>query len=281
MPPRNRHRYQSVIADALEDGEGVSLVSEPQVPEFPEDHGDDGDDFTPKVEPRGSVSFDGGWDSKKEQDHGNTLGAGPSSQKEGQVDFRFRALDERTTLRNRILEEKVGDKMRSIDDRFRSLEEKMDLRHEELSGMIARLYQEPRVVSRETDGSGRDEAPLTGGPKVSPKGVVFATPPHLKQATMGGGKSEHFLRRNQRSSTFVNTPGKLPMPKHPKVEIPIFRGDGDILNWLYQLEHVFAIHHTPVEDRVEFCVFPSRRGSVVVEVAGKTEGRISHLARVL
>ena len=53
MPPRNRHRYQSVIADALEDGEGVSLVSEPQVPEFPEDHGDDGDDFTPKVEPRG------------------------------------------------------------------------------------------------------------------------------------------------------------------------------------------------------------------------------------
>jgi len=25
MPPRNRHRYQSVIADALEDGEGVSI----------------------------------------------------------------------------------------------------------------------------------------------------------------------------------------------------------------------------------------------------------------
>ena len=35
----------------------------------------------------------------------------------------------------------------------------------------------------------------------------------------------------------------------------MFKGDGDILNWLYQLEHVFTIHHTPVEDRVEFCVF--------------------------
>ena len=50
------------------------MVSELQVPEFPEDHGGDGDDLTPKVEPRGSVSFDGGWDSKKELDQENTLG---------------------------------------------------------------------------------------------------------------------------------------------------------------------------------------------------------------
>ena len=27
MPPRNRHRYQPVIADAMEDGEGVSCFS--------------------------------------------------------------------------------------------------------------------------------------------------------------------------------------------------------------------------------------------------------------
>ena len=129
-----------------------------------------------------------------------------------------------------MLEEKVSDKMRSIDDRFRSLEERMDLRHEELIGMIARLYQEPRVVSKETGETGRDEVPLTGGPKVSSKGVISATSPHVKQATMVGGKSDYFLRRNQKSSVSFNTPGKLPMPKHPKVEIPIFRGDGDILN---------------------------------------------------
>ena len=247
MPPRNRHRYQPVIADAMEDGEGVSMVSEPQLPEFPEDHGDDGDDFTPKVEPRRSVSFDGGWDSKKDPDQGNTLGAGPSSQTEDQIDFRFRALDERTALRNRILEEKVGDNMRAIDDRFRSLEGKIDRGYEELSDLISRLCQEPRFASREADGSGRDETPLIGRSKGNPSQV--------RQATMGGGKSEHFLRRNQKSSTPFNIPGKLPMPKHPKVEIPTFRGEGDILNWLYQLEHVFAIHHTPIEDRVEFCVF--------------------------
>ena len=221
------------------------MVSEPQVPEFPEDLGDDGVDFTPKVEPQRSVSLDAGCDSKNDLDRGNTLGAGSTSQKDDQFDFRFRALDERTALRNRILEEKVADNVRIMDDRFRSLEGKIDRGYEELSILISRLCQE-------TVGSGRIDTTSIGGPELNSKGKGFTSPAKERQATMGGGKPEQFLRRNQRS---FNVPGKLPMPKHPKVEIPIFRGDGDILNWLYQLEHVFAIHHTPIEDRVEFCVF--------------------------
>ena len=35
----------------------------------------------------------------------------------------------------------------------------------------------------------------------------------------------------------------------------MFNGGGDVLNWLYQMEHMFATHETPLEERVEFCVF--------------------------
>jgi len=47
----------------------------------------------------------------------------------------------------------------------------------------------------------------------------------------------------------------FPVRKSPEVEIPVFKGDGDVLNWLYHLEHLFTIHDTPIEDMVEFCVF--------------------------
>ena len=49
----------------------------------------------------------------------------------------------------------MNDKMRSVDERFRSLEEKIDLRHEELVGMMARLFQETRVGSKGQDELGR------------------------------------------------------------------------------------------------------------------------------
>ena len=35
----------------------------------------------------------------------------------------------------------------------------------------------------------------------------------------------------------------------------MFKRDGDVLNWLYQLEHLFAIHNNPIENQVEFCLF--------------------------
>ena len=44
-------------------------------------------------------------------------------------------------------------------------------------------------------------------------------------------------------------------PKSPKVEIHVFKGEGDVLKWLYQMEHLFSLHDTPLEDRVEFFVF--------------------------
>ena len=96
MPPRNRHPYQPIISDTLAEGEDLSMVSEQG---FADDQGGEGDDLTPKAEPRGSVSFDAGWDSKKEVDQEKTLGEGSTSQREGQSDFRFRAIDERTALR--------------------------------------------------------------------------------------------------------------------------------------------------------------------------------------
>ena len=52
-----------------------------------------------------------------------------------------------------------------------------------------------------------------------------------------------------------NNGGKFPLPKDPKVEIHVFKGEGDVLNWLCQLKHIFNIHNTPVENRVDFCVF--------------------------
>ena len=45
---------------------------------------------------------------------------------------------------------------------------------------------------------------------------------------------------------------RFPMPKSPKVEIPVFKGEGDVLNWLYQIDHLFSLHDALVEDRVEF-----------------------------
>jgi len=47
----------------------------------------------------------------------------------------------------------------------------------------------------------------------------------------------------------------LPFPKNPKVDIPIFKGEGDILNRLYKLKHIFSIHETPEEDIIDFCKF--------------------------
>ena len=254
MPPRNRHRYQPVITDAFADGEDASMVSEPTIPGYPDDLGGEADDVTPKTEPRGSVSFDEAWNSKKVDDQERKNGKGSILQEEDPGEFRFRAIDERTALRSRMLEERVEDKLRSVDDRFRSLEDKMDLRHEELVGMMARLFQETRGGIKGQEEIGRGAVPYNEIPKGSPRGMPSPSS-QFKQSTVVGGRSDGFLKRNPKSQLPSSTVSRLPLPKNPKVEIPIFKGDGDILNWLYQLEHVFTIHHTPVEDRVEFCVF--------------------------
>ena len=36
-----------------------------------------------------------------------------------------------------------------------------------------------------------------------------------------------------------------------------------MLNWLYQMEHLFAIHETPMEEKVEFWVFYLRDDALV------------------
>jgi len=54
--------------------------------------------------------------------------------------------------------------------------------------------------------------------------------------------------------------GKFSLPENRKFDIPVFKGDGDVLNWLYQKEHLFAIHETPIE---EFCVFYLKEAALV------------------
>jgi len=48
---------------------------------------------------------------------------------------------------------------------------------------------------------------------------------------------------------------RFPLPTSPKVEIHVFKGEGDVLNWQYQMENLFFLHDTPTEERDEFCVF--------------------------
>jgi len=47
------------------------------------------------------------------------------------------------------------------------------------------------------------------------------------------------------------------------VDVPSFNGSGDVMNWLYQMEHLFILHEIPVEERVEFCVFYLRVDALV------------------
>ena len=38
---------------------------------------------------------------------------------------------------------------------------------------------------------------------------------------------------------------RFPLPKNLKVDVLVFNGDGDMLNWLHQMKHLFATHETP------------------------------------
>ena len=89
MPPRNRHRYQPIISDALADGEDASMVSEQTIPGYPDDLGGEADDVTPKTEPRGSVSFNEAWNSKKVDDQEGKNDKGSILQGEDPGEFRF------------------------------------------------------------------------------------------------------------------------------------------------------------------------------------------------
>jgi len=77
-----------------------------------------------------------------------------------------------------------------------------------------------------------------------------ADAPTSAQARRGADREGEGLdlypARHQR--LLVTHVGKFPLSKNPKVEIPMFNGDGDVLNWIYQTEHLFTIHSTPIED---------------------------------
>ena len=93
------------------------------------------------------------------------------------------------------------------------------------------------------------------------------------------GTGDPRATHGNRYATPRNQGVRFPLPKNPKIDVPVFNGSGDVLNWLYQLEHLFAIHDAPVEERVEFRVFYLKRGCVdMVEMVAETEGWVCILA---
>ena len=91
--------------------------------------------------------------------------------------------------------------------------------------------------------------------RVSPKYIVHVTHPMKASTSMYPVEEDPWSTRDHRTSVPRVSGGRFHVPKSLKVEIPVFKGDGYVLNWLYQLEHLFAIHDTLIEDRVELCVF--------------------------
>ena len=85
--------------------------------------------------------------------------------------------------------------------------------------------------------------------------------PLERGAGVEGEYGDLYPARHQRLSATQRS--KFPLPKSPKVEIPMFKGTEDVLNWIYQMDHLFTIHSIPMEDRVEFCVFYLRDEALV------------------
>ena len=67
------------------------------------------------------------------------------------------------------------------------------------------------------------------------------------------GELDPWLARGHHSSN-ARVGVRFPLLNNPKVDVLAFNGTRDVMNWLYQMEHLFAIHETPVEERVKFCV---------------------------
>lgn len=59
------------------------------------------------------------------------------------------------------------------------------------------------------------------------------------------------------SSLPIQSTASLPLPRPPKLEVPIFTGE-DVLGWLFQINHYFFFHQTPEDQRVAIAAFYMR-----------------------
>lgn len=84
---------------------------------------------------------------------------------------------------------------------------------------------------------------------------------HEGSRAVGRGGDQHQMNLGHkynpaRGSNPTPPISKFPFPKTPKMEIPVYKGEGDVLCWLYQLEHYFSIQNSLNElEKVDFCKF--------------------------
>ena len=171
------------------------------------------------------------------------------SYKDQRVDSRVKFLEEKMMTRTRDVEERMGQRAGLMESRIgsmecilKNLELKMVEDHAEIKALFQKLTLGLKNMSAEKLG---DETVIRG--EASRSGQRYTL------SARGNAKSSQ--GKNPRIQLTNCTEGKFPLPKNPKVNILIFKGDGDILNWLYQLEHIFSIHETLEENRVEFYKF--------------------------
>ena len=131
------------------------------------------------------------------------------------------------------------------------MEERLDLKHNVLIELIRQLNPGSSVQDKEKQAVLDEELPSPPRINSRPR-MVVDVPFRRATANPVGTRDQKYTRYswpcpNQGNGT------KLPLPKNPKVDIHVFNGEGDVLNWLHQIEHVFTIHCTHIEKRVEFC----------------------------
>jgi len=151
----------------------------------------------------------------------------------------------------------VCDLEERFDHRFRSLEERLDLALnlylEASRGMVSRLVHASNAQDK---GKQLDGEVIRGESSRTSLGIGPLSAVHLKRNVELNTKNEDsYQGRYQRGQSALDNEGKFPLPKNPKIDIPIFKGEGYVLNWLYQIKHDFNIYDTPLENMVEFCVF--------------------------
>jgi len=134
------------------------------------------------------------------------------------------ATEERADTRSQAMEERA-------DARSQALEETMHVQMSELVGIFGRWISDNYQQLKGKGVVGVKEAlPMTTS-RVSLKHVIPVTMP-LK-FTGGLGETNSWSARGLRSPLHIGQESKFPTPKSPKVEIPVFKGDEDVLNWLY------------------------------------------------
>ena len=95
---------------------------------------------------------------------------------------------------------------------------------------------------------GVEEAQPVETPRVSPKYMIHPAIPVKQSSLMNPAHGDPWSSHSHRLPPSQGEGNRFPLPKGPKVEILVFKGDCNVLNWLYQMDHSFSLHDTPIEE---------------------------------